>query len=451
MMAQPTNLTQRSIIVLVVVVIMGVWRAKNEGVSQKSFHSAVTETTKESNPEDLDELHEFNDVRNNLTIIGKKLPVLELLERHNSTTATSLHTISSITEGTTAKEINKATLMANPGTTPDTLSNAVGVPITHETDSKTWSMRNESLVVNVINETLIEEMNTSIISCLWTPNSSNPCSYLLTRRLPPKSQRRHWFFFGDSTMGRLWHLPGIDTLLLQVPMDTCNGCNITLVPTRCQNNEALGLSIKKNWSWIPPNPMLEGPNLWFANKKPHCLECSSCRSTFLRCVAPCQRPYGGYLSMDFARDVELQSQEYNTTQENLLLFLQQWIETENATHHLPICVINAGIHDITLKTTDETFFKNILWIFHLLQSVCAHIVWIHTTAPQTESKAQKTPRFKVWNDGVLRLLERSPDALRQKVSVIDVFEASKHYPHADNVHLHNDWYVDLGQIFLKMM
>jgi hypothetical protein len=140
MMAQPTNLTQRSIIVLVVVVIMSVWRGKNERVSQKSFHSAVTETTKESNPEDLDELHEFNDVRNNLTIIGKKLPVIELLERHNSTTATTLHNISSITEGGTAEEIDNTTLMANEGTTPDTLSNAMGVPITHEADSETLSM-----------------------------------------------------------------------------------------------------------------------------------------------------------------------------------------------------------------------------------------------------------------------------------------------------------------------
>ena len=454
MIAQTTNATQKSIIILVVVVMtVFFWMAKNDGVSHQSLNSAVTETSKESNSKVHDALHESKDIRNKSTITGKKLPVLESLEMQNltSTTMTSFHNLSTLTKGATAENTDNATLTANRGTAPDMLNNAEDAPIKNETISTTWRMQNKSLVVNDTHKTLIEEMNSSIISCLWSPNSSHACLNLLNHRLPPKPQRRHWFFFGDSTMGRLWMYPGIGKLLLQSPKETCKGCYSTTAPTRCQSNAALGLSIKKNWSWVPPDPILEGPKLLFARESPHCLECSSCRSSYLRCASPCPRPYGGYLSMDFARDVKLQSQEHNTTQENLLLFLQQWIVTENATDHHPICVINVGIHDISLNVTDKTFFKNILWMFQLFQSVCGHIVWIHTTAPQTESKNQKTPRFQVWNDGVLRLLEQGPDTLRQKASVIDVFEASKKYPHADNVHLQREWYVDLGKLFLTMM
>ena len=102
-------------------------------------------------------------------------------------------------------------------------------------------------------------------------------------------------------------------LLLQDPMDTYSGCNIMTVQTRSKNKQALGLLIMKNWSCIPPDPKLKGPNLCFAQMEPNCLECSSCSSIVLDCAATCPVLYAGFLNMDFASNIDLLQQEYIDT------------------------------------------------------------------------------------------------------------------------------------------
>ena len=310
---------------------------------------------------------------------------------------------------------------------------------------------NNHLVTNDSTQSNVTQLSDSI-ACTWSPYSDAECVSHLSKRLPPSQQRRHWFFFGDSTMSRMWSWGNLSQRLISYPRDKCKNCHGAKKLGRCRNNQGYGLSIKTNWSWNPPNE-LEGPGQNYGARSPNCLECSSCKSSYLTCNQndPCSVPYGGYLAMEFARDVVLQTKEYNTTQENIALFLQRWITAQNATSHTPICVINVGLHDISLpNVTDDIFVSHMRWTFYLLHPVCSHVVWIHLTAPYNESRTQKTPRLKIWNEGVLRILESSPD-LRQKSSVVDVFAASQRGTHSDNVHLSKNWYRMLGYMFLNLI
>jgi hypothetical protein len=182
-----------------------------------------------------------------------------------------------------------------------------------------------------------------------------------------------------------------------------------------------------------------------------------CSTTFLRCSSsapPCPNPgpTGGYIALEFARDVVLQTNLFRTSQENMAVFLQRWIETWNTT--VPICILNEGIHDMTIPgLTDVAFFNNIRWLLNLLDPVCAHVVWINHLMPLTEDYPQKTPRLQLWNRGVLRILETSPH-WQTKATVVDGFTASKtwqHFKPDDNVHLNNTWYVRLGDLFHKLI
>lgn len=251
-------------------------------------------------------------------------------------------------------------------------------------------------------------------------------------------------------MRMLWLFGKLNQRIISKPLSTCRECRVSTAK-RCHNNAVLGLSIPKNWTWHLPDP-LEGPTD-YGLKHSHCMDCNSCLSNFVSCNQPCPIPFGGYIAMEYARDVELQSADYNTTQENIALFIQQWMTAANNTDmdSSPICIINVGIHDITIPLlTDESFFINLKWMFHLLNPLCGHFVWIHLTAPFNETYNQKTPRLKRWNEGVLQMLNRSPD-LKHKASVLDVFAASQHWKHKDNVHMDRSWYVSLGEMLLKLL
>ena len=320
-------------------------------------------------------------------------------------------------------------------------------------DNKTLPWKDNSKIDHVDDKWLLSNHSSDSIACTWAPYSNADCVSLLSKRLPPSQQRRHWFFLGDSTMARMWSWGNLSQTLISNPRDKCKTCHGAKKLGRCRNNQGYGLSIKTNWSWNPPNA-LEGPGQNYGTRSPHCLECSSCKSSYLTCNQkkhPCSVPYGGYLAMEFARDVVLQTKEYNTTQENIALFLQRWINTQNATSHNPICIINVGLHDISLpNVTNDIFLSHMQWTFQLLHPVCSHLVWIHLTAPYNESRTQKTPRLKIWNEGVLRILETGTD-LRHKSTVVDAFAASQRGTHSDNVHLSKNWYRMLGYMFLNLI
>ena len=193
-------------------------------------------------------------------------------------------------------------------------------------------------------------------SCKWSPNeglvpstnASQKCLDLLRERIPPPHrQPRRWLFFGDSTMFRLFHLSDLSNNLVASPLkmlSTNKKCSphITcqhMQGQRCKLNDLFDLPYPEHW--VPPNHTIRhglnftGPVV-FGASNPYCTDCKGCDSNFLKCnnlmknvsVAElsCEREdnkkellfrYGGYIAMEFAQDIELQTTEYLTTQENV--------------------------------------------------------------------------------------------------------------------------------------
>ena len=157
-----------------------------------------------------------------------------------------------------------------------------------------------------------------------------------------------------------------------------------------------------------------------------------------------------YFGIEFARDVELQSSKFRTTQENIIDWIyKNWtvnIETKREVTR-PVCVVNTGVHDQGIAgITTAGYMANIRWYFRLLDPACVHIVWLHSTAPASDNFPQHTDSLRKWNNEVANFL-LNDDVLREKSSVVDIFETSISWPHDDNVHMKVDWYYSLGGMF----
>jgi hypothetical protein len=158
--------------------------------------------------------------------------------------------------------------------------------------------------------------------------------------------------------------------------------------------------------------------------------------------------YGGYIGIKFARDVEMQSPEFTTTQENIAAFIDRNYNTPMLVEDWgkPVCVVNTGIHDVLIPhITTAKFLSNVEWYLSLLSQQCEYIIWIATTAPETDQRVQKISQTQSWNVGVKNILSRTPELLH-KIAFVDVFEASRSWPHRDNIHMDSAWYEQLGRL-----
>jgi hypothetical protein len=153
---------------------------------------------------------------------------------------------------------------------------------------------------------------------------------------------------------------------------------------------------------------------------------------------------GGYINVEFARDVILQTQYHNTSQENIALFLHRDYNTPALVEAFgkPYCFVNTGHHDVAIKgTTKEVFVENVEWYLRLLQPECNHIVWVSANAPTDDSYAQKISTTLEWNEAIREMLANQTDL---PVSFLDVYNASLHFAHRDNIHMSEEWYKALA-------
>jgi hypothetical protein len=308
-------------------------------------------------------------------------------------------------------------------------------------------------------------------ACVWKPHEDDACLDRLPRQIttslrngPPLNQRR-WLFLGDSTMFQLFKVsPLLEYLVVNAPIEaSCPqyACR-TIRARQCDTNEQF--QIPRPEQWVRPNhTRAEGP-VYNGLEHPFCRDCNGCDSVLLACAnrkahLPCtQLPnasnqkggaYGGYIAVEFARDVEIQSHEYNTTQQNVARYLQRHWNTKEmmAEFGRPICVVGTGVHDMTIPNVQlPVFLENIQWYVDILSSVCEHIVWLSNTCPATEAYAQKKQYTNEWNLAVRDLL-----MVRDRTSFVDVFASSVDYEHRDNIHMSPDWYDLLGKMFLTVV
>ena len=327
-------------------------------------------------------------------------------------------------------------------------------------------------------------------SCTWFPNDHKQCDELFFNRLPhaekiegdneqSPNRSQRWLFFGDSTMKRLFDRSDLKTLLVQDPLakarDGCLGQGLS-----CEEREADQCELNSNFDlayadeWVSPDPSLfEGPK----KKNAYCTDCSGCQTHFLDCRSmetpvsggtiralaeltslQCEenqgRYYGGYMTMEFARDTEIQTPEFRTTQENIAAYIMRnWNSPDMLKHwKKPICVLGAGNHDILIDgITTEDFVRNVKFMLTTMKPACEHMIWLGNTTNGKESEYLQTMKqMKIFDRGVKEMLESEPELLGM-MSFLDVIDASLTFPHADYIHMDDNWYSQLGKWFITLM
>ncbi|CAB9514660.1 expressed unknown protein [Seminavis robusta] len=342
-----------------------------------------------------------------------------------------------------------------------------------------------------IHEAPIMRKNGPVASCVWSPESEGDCSNAFSKLiLYPASNTtdgplidvpRRWLFFGDSTMWRLFAYSGVLAryFVKEPARDIPKACPSQFQckrhqHKRCELAELFQLQPANHW--IPPNASLgEGP-IEFGAKNPFCQDCSGCNSVYATCkfnstniTTNCDTSrmiYGGYFSIEFARDVELQSTQFQTTQENVAQFMQNHfngpISLQTSFGGKPICVVSAGIHDMAIANMSASNFVGIVdWYLELLQQQCDSIVWLQNAAPQRHSGTDPFAKFakqhwvsvEEWNRAVHQHFNDTTALDNSRILVMDVFEASKEWPfdtEDDNIHKSTDWYRKLATFFKEM-
>ncbi|XP_052084424.1 uncharacterized protein LOC127721669 [Mytilus californianus] len=227
-------------------------------------------------------------------------------------------------------------------------------------------------------------------------------------------------FLGDSSMYRLF----------MTIMRKKRSCNVLKQANRCNLISYLGQQRRSKWT--KPSST-EGPYS-YGLTHPFCTDCSGCSSALYNC----EDIKIEYISVEYARDVEIQSTTSNSTQGAVSLYLNS-----NFTN---VCVVNSGLHDMILPAlTDRHYVKNVhFYVQHLVQT-CQNVIWISTTAVRGDKGfPQNNRRIHRWN----RLIK---DMVRNKfpnVGFMDMFPITNSTKaHTDNVHLTESVYKLIARYF----
>lgn len=292
-------------------------------------------------------------------------------------------------------------------------------------------------------------------SCTWAPDANRDCQRAIQSQVchGANNKIRRVFLFGDSTMNRLFNWGGHRKRLVgdqkRVMEHTRNfQCRVEERRDRCNLNEQFGLPYLPNGTWTPPGSLpglYEGP-LKFGLETPYCQDCHGCTASLLECqpnvfdvstwteAEKVQMVYGGFIGLEFARDVEIQTPLFLTSQENVAYYLNQTWNTERmlSVFEKPTCIVNSGHHDVLIKgMTEESYVANVKWYLHLLAEQCDVLLWLATSSPETDDFPQKINATHAWGLAVKDMMEQDA-VLGTKSVYIDVFEASRDFPHKDN-------------------
>ena len=319
--------------------------------------------------------------------------------------------------------------------------------------------------------------------CNWSPDNTKDCEDMIISRLnldSPINAKKRWLFLGDSTMKRLFERSILRTNLIVGPFKalskhTRDSCWMEMeskgmmcqqrMAQRCQLNEMFDLEYAKKWR-MPDFSQFEGP-LKYGLQNHYCTDCSGCLSNFLDCqvrdvgmaepdsnLPRCERKrltYGGYISIEFARDVEMQSPRFSTTQENVASYLHEsWNKLGSKLLKewgLPVCVVNTGNHDAMVPGINlVNYVKNVDWYLNLFKTECSHFIWLSNTSPNddTSSYVQTESLMRQYDDAI-KILIKNSRSLRKMTSFINVFDASIEWPKADHIHMDDMWYHNLGK------
>jgi hypothetical protein len=167
--------------------------------------------------------------------------------------------------------------------------------------------------------------------------------------------------------------------------------------------------------------------------------------------------YGGFITLEFVRDVELQTPQYVTTQENIAMFMNQTYNSKEQVHDWgrPVCLVNSLFHDMELRylwnMPAELYFSNVEWYLGLLSRECEHVIWLGSVAPLDKVPGQYPHPKEVvmaWCAAVREIIKQKPEL---RAVYVDVYDASIQHEHRDNLHMRADWFQILATFFMEVV
>ncbi len=225
-------------------------------------------------------------------------------------------------------------------------------------------------------------------------------------------------------------------------------CQLTREGDRCgEATGVLGLQAPE-WSssngngHIEPGPG-EGPAV-FGLGHPGCRDCSGCTAHFYSCGTFRL----DFITVEWARDVELQSRRYNTTQEVV-------VKEHFGLDPPSLVVFNTGVHDLQLVPQHgwQPYSTHLRWYAAMLLAQHVPLVYV-TTASIDETLVPEEHRHHTSENNIKRANKIASSIMQElRISYLDTFPLSSGgYPktlHLDAVHFSSEYYQAIAQIVLK--
>lgn len=189
----------------------------------------------------------------------------------------------------------------------------------------------------------------------------------------------------------------------------------------------------------------EGP-LLYGSEHPGCRDCGGCDAAFFHC---------GDLRVDFiavewARDVELQTLKYTTT--------QQVVAVEHFSTDPPdMVVFNTGVHDIELFPQHGTKFyeRNLRWYTQLLLAGNMTVVFVNIASIADDLVPE--PYRHTTSNALIQQANEVSKQIMQELSLpyLDVYKISNHeYAqslHVDAIHFQEEYNQEICHILVSQL
>jgi len=180
----------------------------------------------------------------------------------------------------------------------------------------------------------------------------------VVKNQPVPESRGHFVFIGDTSIRYLF-----DEFRKPFAHTSWNSSD------RCHLNDFFAFPKPNNWHKPSPH---EGP-LAYGLAHTNCQDCPDCHHVLQHGLRP-NASSVEYLSVEFARDVGIQTPTYSTTQENLVhLYLTPRYKDLDRV----VLIVNVGTHDLALHDPIPTYEANLRFFLTLLraQLPAATVVW----------------------------------------------------------------------------
>lgn len=264
--------------------------------------------------------------------------------------------------------------------------------------------------------------------CTWD-TSLESCFKMLE---PTLDQQPTWVFLGDDGMANIPYY-----LSTKWPF---GNVNITSRRNPCQNLLYYRMPPPDN-GWQAPDPIKgEGP-VGRGKDRPYCMDSNSW-NVMLQSDSEADK-YVEFLTVEFARDVSIQTLVTETTQETIAYYLSRAPPA--------VCVATAGLNDAAIQPpiSEGLFIENMDKYLALLQRTCHNVVWL-SLHPVVESPdiSQTNCQLRKWNNAMLEAIAaRDYD----NVYVIDVWDRSFFSSYHNPTRLGRTFYASLGRLFRSLM